>query len=187
MLLLVASIDNTLLTMIPTALPVIGADLHVREAALGAALGANLLVMALTAVGWGYLSDRIDRRILLLIGTLAWAIPIGLLTRSTSYAQFVALLSFAGVGLGCIMTAGYSIMTDLVGPQRRGLVLSWWGGLQSSGAGLGPLLIGLLAPMYGWRLPFAVVATVGAVLAACTCLAATPPKGGADLELRQLL
>lgn len=184
--LLVASIDNTILAMIPAALPLIGGDLHVGEAALGAAIGVMLLVMALTAVGWGYLSDRLDRRGLLLVGTLAWAGPIGLLTRSASYVQLAALLALAGVGLGCIMTAGYSIITDLVGPQRRGLLLSLWGGLQSIGAGLGPALIGLLAPTYGWRTPFAIVAALGAALAACTLLAVTPAKGGADPELRQL-
>ncbi|MBV9787418.1 MAG: MFS transporter, partial [Chloroflexi bacterium] len=79
---LLASIDNTILTMIPSALPLIGDDLAVSEAALGLAIGAQLLVMALTAVGWGYLSDRLDRRTVLTLGTLAWAIPIGLLTRA---------------------------------------------------------------------------------------------------------
>lgn len=183
---LVASIDNTILTMIPSALPLIGGDLRVSEAALGAALGLNLLVTALTVVVWGYLSDRGDRRAVLVIGTLAWAVPIGLLTRATSYPQFTLLLALAGIGLGCIMTAGYSIMTDLVGPRRRGLLLSLWGGVQSLGAGVGPLLIGLLAPTYGWRVPFAIVAATGLGLAACTWLAVTPPKGSADPELSPL-
>ena len=183
---LLASIDNTILTMLPSALPLIGDDLAVSEAALGLAIGAQLLVMALTAVGWGYLSDRIDRRTVLTLGTLAWAIPIGLLTRATSYSQFAILLALAGVGLGCVMTAGYSIMTDLVGPQRRGLLLSLWGGVQSLGAGVGPLLIGLLAPTHGWRVPFVLVAAIGLGLAACARLAVTPPKGSADPELSAL-
>lgn len=183
---LVASIDNTILTMIPSALPLIGRDLGVSEAALGVAIGLNLLVTALTVVVWGYLSDRSDRRAVLMIGTLAWALPIGLLTRATSYPQFASLLALAGIGLGCIMTAGYSIMTDLVGPQRRGLLLSLWGGVQSLGAGMGPLLIGLLAPAYGWRVPLAIVAATGLGLAACTWLAVTPPKGSADPELSRL-
>lgn len=183
---LLASIDNTILTMLPSALPLIGGDLRVSEAALGAAIGAKLLVMALTAVGWGYLSDRFDRRTVLMIGTLAWALPIGLLARTTSYTQFVVLLAFAGVGLGCVMTAGYSIMTDLVGPRRRGLLLSLWGGVQSIGAGVGPLLIGLLAPTHGWRVPFAIVAVIALALAACTSLTTAPTKGSADPELGSL-
>lgn len=180
---LLASIDNTILTMLPSALPLIGGDLGVSEAALGLAIGAKLLVMALTAVGWGYLSDRIDRRTVLMIGTLAWTLPIGFVTRVTSYPQFAILLALAGVGLGCVMTAGYSIMTDLVGPQRRGLLLSLWGGVQSLGAGVGPLLIGLLAPTHGWRVPFVIVATIGLGLASCSWLAVAPAKGSADPEL----
>jgi MFS family permease len=183
---LLASIDNTILTMLPSALPLLGSDLAVSEAALGLAIGAQLLVMALTAVGWGYLSDRIDRRTVLMIGTLAWALPIGLLTRATNYPQFVILLALAGVGLGCVMTAGYSIMTDFVGPQRRGLLLSLWGGVQSLGAGVGPLLIGLFAPTHGWRVPFMLVAAIGVGLAGCAWLAVAPPKGNADPELGAL-
>ena len=41
------------------------------------------------------------------------------------------------VGPGAIASAGYSAISDFVGPKRRGLAMSFWGISQGIGAGVG--------------------------------------------------
>ncbi len=73
---IMASIDNTVLALLPAMTPRIRDDLNVTNQALGFVIGLNLAIVAVTALFWGYRSDQSDRRRLLVIGTLAWVLPI---------------------------------------------------------------------------------------------------------------
>src|SRR5687768_17283612 len=85
-----ASIDNTVLALLPTLLPRIGDDLGVSNQALGLVVGLNLMIVAVTGLFWGYRSDQRERKGLLIVGTLAWAIPVGLIPFTSSYGLFLA-------------------------------------------------------------------------------------------------
>src|SRR5919199_1372394 len=178
-----ASIDNTVLTLLPELAPRIRHEFGVSSHRLGLLMGLILAVVALTGLAWGYRSDQSDRRRLLVIGTLTWAVPIAAVPFSRAYLTVCALLLLAAVGLGCIATVGYSIITDLVPARWRGFLLGLWGGAQALGALAGGLLAGLLAPGAGWRAPFWLMALVGLVCSGLALLAASPRKGQADTRL----
>lgn len=182
----VASIDNTVLALIPALGPSIKAEFGVSNRALGLLIGLNLLVVAVTAVGWGYRSDQSDRRRLLIAGTLAWTLPVALVPWSTSFPAFAGLMILAGLGLGCISTVGYTIITDLVATRWRGILLAIWGLAQGIGALLGGILVGVLTQGSGWRAPFGLMAIVGVACSALTLLALSPTKGAADEALKEL-
>ncbi|HSH83311.1 MAG TPA: MFS transporter, partial [Herpetosiphonaceae bacterium] len=135
-----ASIDNTVLALLPTTTPRIREDLGVSNQALGVVIALNLAIVALTGLFWGYRSDQGDRRRLLILGTLAWVIPVGLVPLAGSYGTFLLLMSLAGLGLGCISTVGYSIITDLVAERWRGFTLGVWGLAQGIGALVAPIV-----------------------------------------------
>ena len=174
------SIDNTVLILLPELAPRIRHEFGVANHPIGLLMGLMLAVVALTGLGWGYRSDQTDRRRLFIVGTLAWAIPLAAVPFSRSYLTFCALLLLAAVGLGCIATVGYSIITDLVPARWRGFLLGLWGGAQALGALTGGLLAGLLAPSAGWRAPFGLMALVGLAGSGLALLAASPRKGQAD-------
>lgn len=181
-----ASIDNTVLALLPTLAPRIRNDLGVSNQALGLVIGANLVVVALTGLVWGYRSDQVDRRRLLIVGTLAWVAPVGLIPWSVSYRVLFGLMALAGLGLGCISTVGYSIITDLITDRWRGLMLGVWGLAQGIGALAAGVIAGLAAPGAGWRAPFGAIAVVGLGCCGLALFALSPRKGAADAALEGL-
>lgn len=184
--LVMASIDNTVLAILPQVVPSVGAEFGVPDRLATLIVSLNLLVVALTGLVWGYRSDQRDRRRLLLIGTLAWALPVALVRWADSYPTFLALMLLAGLGLGCISTVGYSIITDLVPERRRGLLLGIWGLAQGIGSLLAGLLVGRLLEQQGWRAPLEVMALAGLGCSALALLAVSPAPGSADEALRAL-
>lgn len=181
-----ASIDNTTLALLPALTPRIREALGSTNQSIGLIGSLNLIVLAVTALFWGYRSDRSERKRLLIIGTLAWALPIGLITLIDSYPVFLALMLLAGLGLGCISTVGYSIITDLVPDRWRGLLLGVWGLAQ----GIGTLFAGIIVGMLGqasWQRPFGIMAAIGVVCSVLALFALSPRKGQADEALHTLI
>jgi MFS family permease len=182
-----ASIDNMVLALAPVLIPSIGADLQISNQALGLTVSLNLVVVAIAGLFWGYRSDQSDRRSLLILGTLAWAAPIGLIPWSNSYLTFLGLMGLAGLGLGCVSTVGYTVITDIVVQRWRGALLGLWGLAQGIGTLGGGVLAGVLVERYDWRVPFGAMAIVGVVCSGLALLTLSPRKGAADEALRPLI
>ncbi len=182
----IASIDNTVLAVLPAIAPRARQDFGIGDRSVGLLISSNLLIVALTALFWGYRSDQSDRRRLLIMGTMAWVVPIGLVPYTTSFPAFFALMLAAGIGLGCISTVGYSIITDLVPARWRGLMLGLWGLAQGVGALMASLIVGTMAEEHGWRAPFGMIAVVGVVCSLLGLLALAPRKGESEEALRTL-
>ncbi len=113
-----------------------------------AAFGAVKAVMNLVA---GRLSDRLGRKLLLLIGW-GFALPYALLIIfAQAWWWVVAANLFLGVNQGLTWSMSVTAKVDLVGPAGRGLAV----GLDESagyvGTGLGGLAAGLLVASYGLR------------------------------------
>lgn len=183
---IMASIDNTTLALLPALAPSVRNEFGASNQAIGLIIGLNLLVVAVTALFWGYRSDQTERRKLLLIGTLAWAIPIGLVPLTSRAWEFGALLLIAGLGLGCISTVGYSIITDLIAERWRGLMLGVWGLAQGIGGLLAGIIAGQLAADANWRVPFGLLAAIGVGCSVLALFALSPAKGAADRVLQPL-
>jgi MFS family permease len=181
-----ASIDNTVLVLLPSMSLRIGSEFGVSSQELGWAIGLNRVLLAITAVFWGYRGDQSDRRRLMIVGTLTWVVPIALVLLSSSFSQLFLLIILAGLGLGCISTVGYSVITDLVAPRWRGMMLGLWGLAQGIGTLGGNLLIGLLPVSAHWSTPFGIMATVGAICCGLALFTVAPRKGGAEDALREL-
>ena len=174
---ILASLDNAAIGILPPLYQIIARDLAVSEASLGLVTALSILVMGFSAVAWGYWGDRGGRKRLLFYGTLLWSIAIIFSGASHSFAQFLTSQVVAALGLGCIASVGFSVVGDFVSPQRRGLVLSLWGMSQGVGLGGGVLLGGLLGAS-NWPLPFFVVAGAGLGFSASRCSTSSPMSQG---------
>lgn len=155
-----ASLDNVAIGLVPALYDPIGEHLAVPEAALGLVTAASYLLTAVAAVGWAYVGDRTDRKPLLMIGTLLWAAGTLGTAYAGGYAAFFAAQTVAAIGLGAVASVGFSVVSDLISPGRRGLVMSLWGLSQGVGTLAGTLLGGLLGAG-DWRRPFLVLTGVG--------------------------
>jgi MFS family permease len=160
-----ASLDNVTISLVPPLYGKIGDDLDVRVPAVGLVTAVSFLVTAVAAVGWAYTGDRGNRKPLLMIGTLVWAAGAAATAYAPGYAAFFAGQMVASVGLGAVASVGFSVVSDLISPRRRGLVMSLWGLSQGVGTLAGTLVAGALGA-HDWRAPFRTLAVLGVVACA---------------------
>lgn len=180
-----ASLDNAAIALIPSMVPQLTTTFAVGKTAIGVLTAAQIVVTAITAVGWGYLADARSRKRLLLWGTLIWSVAMAGSGFTTSFSLLFCLQLVAGFGLGSIASVGFSVISDFVAPRRRGLAMSFWGLSQ----GVGTLVGSLLASQAGVGShgpPFLVVAGAGLVFAALYLGAYEPPRGFKEPELAAL-
>ncbi|NGM13656.1 MFS transporter [Verrucosispora sp. CWR15] len=157
---LLASLDNVAIGLVPPLYGAIADSFEVPQRLLGLVTAISFLISAVAAVGWAYFGDRTNRKPLLMIGTLLWAAGLGGSALAGNYPTFLAAQLLAAVGLGAVGSVGYSVVTDLITPRRRGLVMSFWGLSQGVGTLAGTLVGGLLGAT-DWRRPFLVLTVVG--------------------------
>lgn len=183
--LILASLDNAARAVLPPLYAVISHDLNVSEAALGVITALSILVVAVTALVWGYLGDRGNRKQLLLWGTLIWSMAMYLTSLADTYNELLIYHLITAVGIGCIASVGFSIVTDLILPQHRGLMMSFWGLSQAGGGGFGSLLGSMLGAS-NWRVPFVFTAAAGLVFAVLYFISYEPRRGQSEPELAKV-
>ncbi|MFJ5541465.1 MFS transporter [Micromonospora chalcea] len=155
-----ASLDNVAIGLVPPLYGPISTALDVPQRMLGLVTAVSFLVSAVAAVGWAYVGDRTNRKPLLMVGTLLWAAGTGGSAFADGYATFLIAQFVGAVGLGAVGSVGFSVVTDLISPRRRGLVMSFWGLSQGVGTLAGTLLGGVLGST-DWRRPFLLLTGVG--------------------------
>jgi MFS transporter, DHA1 family, tetracycline resistance protein len=128
---------------------------------------------------WGNVSDRIGRKMVLIVSqigsTIAWAllafapsIPFVLLSR--------ALEGFSGGNIG--VTQAY--VGDLVEPKRRGEAFAYVGAAFSAGFVFGPATGGWLAERYGFAVPFLVAVALQLLTLVLTVFMLPESRGKQD-------
>ncbi|MFV2114351.1 MFS transporter [Micromonospora sp. LOL_025] len=157
---LLASLDNVAIGLVPPLYGPISTAFDVPQRLLGLVTAVSFLASAVAAVGWAYVGDRANRKPLLMVGTLIWALGTGGSAVAVNYPAFLAAQILAAVGLGAVGSVGFSVVTDLISPRRRGLVMSFWGLSQGVGTLAGTLVGGLLGAA-DWRRPFLLLTVVG--------------------------
>src|SRR5690606_14221342 len=176
---------NVAIALPPPLLSPISDDLGVGEPAVASAVAVNLLITAVAAVAWAYLGDRSDRKRVLMVGTLLWAAGVGATTYATTWLALLGTLALAGVGLGAVASVGFSVVSDLVSPRRRALVMGLWGLSQGLGTLAGTGLAGILGAA-DWRTPFRVLTLVGLAATVAYLFTARISRGASEPALQRL-
>ncbi|TDC34943.1 MFS transporter [Micromonospora sp. 15K316] len=179
---LLASLDNVAIGLVPPLYGPIADGFEVPDRLLGLVTAATFVVSAAAAVGWAYVGDRANRKPLLMAGTLIWAVGTGGSALAGNYLTFLVAQVVAAVGLGAVGSVGFSVVTDLISPRRRGLVMSFWGLSQGVGTLAGTLVAGLLGNV-DWRRPFLVLAVVGLTAAVLYLFTYDIRRGQSEPEL----
>ncbi|CRK82722.1 MFS transporter [Neobacillus massiliamazoniensis] len=182
-----AAFDNIIIGLFPPLFSKIAADLDVNIAKMGVVSAANILVTALSSIYWGYLSGKFKRKKLIIIGTLIWVLSVFLTSISKSYFQLLLFQIITGIGLGCIASIGFSVLTDSIPYRMRGMVLSLWGMTQGLGGIAGALMASLIATRTSWRTPFEIVGFIGFFLIILYLFVEEPTRGKAEPELLEAM
>jgi MFS family permease len=177
-----ASLDNVAIGLVGPLVDPISRSLRVGEGAIIVALGMTFLVSAVASVGWAYVGDRSNRKPLLMFGTLIWAAGSLGTAAAGTLTGFIAAQIVAAVGLGAVASVGFSVVTDLISPRRRGLVMSFWGLSQGLGTLIGILIAGLLGAG-DWRRPFYLLTVVGALATFAYLFTVNIRRGASEPQL----
>ena len=182
-----AAFDHTIIGLFPPLFQYIAKDLQVGIGKLGIISGINILVTAVSSIYWGYLSGKFKRKRLIMIGTFIWVLSVFLTSISQSYLQLLFFQMLTGIGLGCIASIGFSVLTDYIPYRKRGMILSLWGMAQGLGGIAGSLLASLTAANTSWRWPFEIVGFIGLILMILYLFVEEPSRGQSDPELKGLI
>ncbi len=175
---------------LPTLFPAIRTALGLNYTALGVIAGIRNILQPLSSPVWGYLTDRFSRKKVLVFGTGIWGIWTAFTGLAASYEQLLALRVIAGLGLGCLMPATFSILGDLFGPHERGRALGVLGAAGMFGIVISVLILGRLAtiPEWGWRAGFITMGVASVLSGVVIALfVKEPPRGAAEPELQDII
>src|SRR5436190_12433486 len=107
----------------------------------------------LLAVPLAYFSDRLQRVAIAVVGAAVWGV-FGIVTAlSVTVLMLVVARTGSGMGRAVITPTHNSLMSDYYPPEVRADVFGFHSIGLALGGLLGPVIGGLLAHYWGWRLP----------------------------------
>lgn len=142
-------------------LPQFAVAVHDDTWVAGIALAVAAVGTALTLQVAGRLADQVGRRPLVIAGLVVTAVGLGLIGLSGDLLVLLVLSAVSGLGAGLVNPGQQATVADIVGSGRSGgSVLASFQMAQDSGAILGPILIGLVADVWGFGWAFALTGLV---------------------------
>lgn len=102
-------------------------------------------IAALTSPLWGYAADRWSRKGVLFFGTGIWGIWTLFCGLMPNFGGLLLVRAISGIGLGCLMPATFSLLSDTYPPSQRGRALGILGAVGALGVLGGVLSMGALA------------------------------------------
>lgn len=149
------------------------------------------VVAALTSPLWGYAADKWSRKWVLFFGTGIWGIWTLLCGFMPNFGLMLVIRTISGIGLGCLMPATFSLISDSFPPDKRGRALGVLGGVGALGIIGGVLSMGMLANndlwLFGlekWRWGFFILGGMSILSGLLIALLVREPvRGEAEPEL----
>jgi MFS family permease len=166
---------------------VIRIEFGIPEALIAIPDSAFLLTSATFALIWGYYTDRIDRTKVIIAGAFSWTFGMMLTGFSSSFIILLISRMVSGIGLGCVIPVGYSIISDAIPPDERS---GWFGTLailSSISNGSGQALSSFVGPILGWRFPFFLLSVISIVIVCVLFFVKIPQRGASENELLDLV
>jgi putative MFS transporter len=132
--------------------PLLGTEFGLGTGQRGLVATANLIGMAVGAIAWGTIADRMGRKKAFSITLLIFALFSVLGALSPSWEVFLVLRFLAGVGLGGCIPVDYAIVSEFSPRKQRGRVLAAMDGWWPIGTTLAGVTATFLVPVTGnWR------------------------------------
>lgn len=114
----------------------------------------------------GRLSDQIGRKPLIISGLLVNAVFTGAMGFADDFWPLLLISALAGAGAGLLNPAQQASLADVIGSHRSGgKVLANFQMAQDFGAITGPILVGMIAELLGFRQAFLLCGLIGLLAA----------------------
>ena len=151
------------ISVVNTALPSIGRDLHLNAAAMQWVVTAYLMMSGGGLLFGGRIADLLSRKKVFLTGLTVFTTASIVSGFAGGATELIVARAGQGLAAALMTPAALSIiMTTYAGAQRR-LGLTLWGAVGSLGVAAGVLLGGAITTWAGWQTIFFINAPIGAV------------------------
>ena len=154
--------------------PSLTTEWNISKPALGPVLSAALFGLAFGALLAGPLSDRLGRRVLLIISVLIFGIACFCSAFSVSLDQLTVLRFVTGLGLGAAMPNSVTMMSEYCPDGWRATLTNFMFCGFPLGAACGGFLAAWMIPHFGWRSVLLLGGSVPLLL--CVLLVVTLPE-----------
>ena len=161
-------------------LPDLGRRLGASPTTIGVLFASFGLTVLAVSVPMGAASDRGGRKTPLVAGAIVLVGSTLLFAYADSLGWLFASRLLQGAADAVTWVVGFALIADLYGPAERGRVMGLVLGGSNFGLMIGPSLGGWLYEAGGIRLPFLVVAALGAVAAAGLAWLRVPVAPGSE-------
>ena len=159
-------------------LPIYAKQVGLNNAEIALVLGAQLVAAMIVKPLAGTLSDRLGRKLVIIVGLLFCVVALPLIFRSESFAAFALMSALLGIGVGTVTPVTNALIADLASAKRLGAAMGVFGTVFDFGEAIGPIVAGFLIGSLGYAATFDVLA--GMTLAATVLLMFVVREPGAS-------
>jgi branched-chain amino acid transport system ATP-binding protein len=179
--LLVLFLVNAIYWMDSTAFGILTPDIrdafHMTDKGILTLISLTLLGGLLIQVPLAYYSDRLPRVIMAIVGGIVWAV-FGVFTGlSITILMLVIARSGSGLGRAVIDPTSNSLLADYYPVEVRADVFGFHRMSLAIGSFLGPIIAGVLAYWFSWRVPFILFAIPTVVFVVLAFRMKEPKRG----------
>ncbi len=158
-------INHMLQLILPTLLPSLIADFEMSLYTAGLLISSFALPYALLQIPFGYLSDRIGRKRILVIGLFIYSFATLLSGLSQNSLQLGLTQFLAGVGGATYHPSGISLLSFVVDRKKLGQAQGFHQSGGAIGSFIAPILAALIGTIFSWRYSFILLSLFGLITA----------------------
>lgn len=125
----------------------------------------------------GVVADRFGRKPLMVVGTLLLAVTAFMNALARNFWEFLFYRLVQGLGSSMWMTSRTTLLADILKPEERGRIMSYFQAFMLLGSSAGPTIGGLVATWWGIRAPFYFYGLTGLISLILTLIWIKEPKG----------
>jgi MFS family permease len=191
--------------IVPLLVPFIKADLQISDTKMSLLMGfAFIAIYAFAGLPIARFADRGNRKRIITIGLLLWSAATTMCGFARGFTSLFASRAGVGIGEACTGPASFSLLGDLVPPERMPRVLSVMNFGFIAGNGLALIILGsliqllsssptvvlpLLGEMRMWQAAFVLVGIPGLLVAALMATVPEPARrvGGDQPSIGEVL
>ncbi|MDC3402558.1 MFS transporter [bacterium] len=143
-------------TMLAVALPTLADEFDITTGRAGVLITVYLVAMLVGQPTSGRIADRVGARRLAIVAVVGFGLCSAAAMFATTFAMLVAIRAGQAVFASALSPSVQALIRKVTDPATRGRAFGLQGSVIGVGAGLGPVIGGLLLAAFGWRALFAI-------------------------------
>jgi MFS family permease len=137
--------------------PIYAKEIGHNDAAIGLIMGAQLATTMIGKPAGGWLSDRLGRKPMILLGLGLCALMLPFIVLGENFFALVILSCLFGLGVAIVTPSTTALVADLAKAGRMGSAMGIFGTIWDSGEAAGPILAGFLIASLSYFNSFVII------------------------------